>query len=206
MSDKLDKNRNDLKNTADEQQRLERFKKAVFDNVSRQAESITKAAESRREDILAQADSEAQSLLQAKKAEADKAQEARAVREISSRQLESKRKVLCYREGVIDRVFDGVKKRLEKFVDSPEYESFLMKSAQLCKEKYPDDRGIIYLSPRDMAYADKLKGFEVRQRDTIELGGLLAVYEAMGIAIDRTFDSALEEQRGAFTQKAELKQ
>ncbi|WP_295207453.1 V-type ATP synthase subunit E [Ruminococcus sp.] len=201
---------NEKTNDINGAQKLERFKKAVFDNVNRQAKAITDEAESRREDILAQAQVEAQSLAESKKAQADKSEEARAVREISSRKLESKRKVLCYRENVIDRVFDGVKTRLADFVKSGDYEQYLVKSAELCRERYPESKGIIYLAPRDMAYAKKLENanaglFEVRERDTIELGGLLAVYEDMGIALDRTFDSAFEEQRGDFTKKTILR-
>ena len=55
-----------------------------------------------------------------------------------------------------------------------------------------------------MKYASDLADFEVKSRDSIELGGMLMVYEDMGIALDYTFDSAFEEQRSAFTEKAEL--
>ena len=55
-----------------------------------------------------------------------------------------------------------------------------------------------------MTFAPELAGFEVKSRDSIELGGVLAVYDDMGIALDYTFDSAFEQQRSAFTEKAEL--
>ena len=158
--------------------KLERFKQAVFEDAEKQAKLITESADKQRENELAQAKIEAQSLADSKKAAADKTEEARAIREISSKQLEAKRNVLCHREKLIDSVFDNVKSRIATFV--------------------------IYLSPEDMKYASDLADFEVKSRDSIELGGMLMVYEDIGIALDYTFDSAFEGQRSAFTEKAEL--
>ena len=169
--------------------KLERFKQAVFEDAEKQAKLITESADKQRENELAQAKIEAQSLADSKKAATDKTEEARAVREISSKQLEAKRNVLCHREKLIDSVFDNVKSRLATFK---------------CKQTYPEHKGVIYLSPEDMKYASDLADFEVKSRDSIELGGMLMVYEDIGIALDYTFDSAFEGQRSAFTEKAEL--
>ena len=184
--------------------KLERFKQAVFEDAEKQAKLITEAADKQRETELAQAKIEAQSLADSKKAAADKTEEARAVREISSKQLEAKRNVLCHREKLIDSVFDSVKNRLAAFKASGEYELWLKEKAEKCKQTYPEHKGVLYLSPEDMTFAPELAGFEVKSRDSIELGGVLAVYDDMGIALDYTFDSAFEQQRSAFTEKAEL--
>lgn len=184
--------------------KLERFKQAVFEDAEKQAKLITEAADKQRETELAQAKIEAQSLADSKKAAADKTEEARAVREISSKQLEAKRNVLCHREKLIDSVFDSVKNRLAAFKASGEYKLWLKEKAEKCKQTYPEHKGVLYLSPKDMTFAPELAGFEVKSRDSIELGGVLAVYDDMGIALDYTFDSAFEQQRSAFTEKAEL--
>ena len=184
--------------------KLERFKQAVFEDAEKQAKLITEAADKQRETELAQAKIEAQSLADSKKAAADKNEEARAVREISSKQLEAKRGVLCHREKLIDSVFDSVKNRLAAFKASGEYKLWLKEKAEKCKQTYPEHKGVLYLSPEDMTFAPELSGFEVKSRDSIELGGVLAVYDDMGIALDYTFDSAFEQQRSAFTEKAEL--
>ena len=184
--------------------KLERFKQAVFEDAEMQAKLITEAADKQRETELAQAKIEAQSLADSKKAAADKTEEARAVREISSKQLEAKRNVLCHREKLIDIVFDSVKNRLAAFKASGEYKLWLKEKAEKCKQTYPEHKGVLYLSPEDMTFAPELAGFEVKSRDSIELGGVLAVYDDMGIALDYTFDSAFEQQRSAFTEKAEL--
>lgn len=184
--------------------KLERFKQAVFEDAEKQAKLITDAADRQRETELAQAKIEAQSLADSKKAAADKNEEARAVRGISSKQLEAKRNVLCHREKLIDSVFDSVKNRLAAFKASGEYKLWLKEKAEKCKQTYPEHKGVLYLSPEDMTFAPELAGFEVKSRDSIELGGVLAVYDDMGIALDYTFDSAFEQQRSAFTEKAEL--
>ena len=180
--------------------KLERFKQAVFEDAEKQAKLITESADKQRENELAQAKIEAQSLADSKKAAADKTEEARAIREISSKQLEAKRNVLCHREKLID----NVKSRLATFKASRDYQSWLKEKAEKCKQTYPEHKGVIYLSPEDMKYASDLADFEVKSRDSIELGGMLMVYEDMGIALDYTFDSAFEGQRSAFTEKAEL--
>lgn len=184
--------------------KLERFKQAVFEDAEKQAKLITESADKQRENELAQAKIEAQNLTDSKKASTDKTEEARAIREISSKQLEAKRKVLCHREKLIDSVFDNVKSRLATFKASRDYKSWLKEKAEKCKQTYPEHKGVIFLSPEDMKYASDLADFEVKSRDSIELGGMLMVYEDMGIALDYTFDSAFEGQRSAFTEKAEL--
>ena len=136
--------------------KLERFKQAVFEDAEKQAKLITEAADKQRENELAQAKIEAQSLADSKKAAADKTEEARAVREISSKQLEAKRNVLCHREKLIDSVFDNVKSRLATFKASRDYNSWLKEKAEKCKQTYPEHKGIIYLSPEDMKYASDL--------------------------------------------------
>lgn len=156
--------------------KLERFKQAVFEDAEKQAKLITESADKQRENELAQAKIEAQSLADSKKAAADKTEEARAIREISSKQLEAKRNVLCHREKLIDSVFDNVKSRLATFKASRDYKSWLKEKAEKCKQTYPEHKGVIYLSPEDMKYASDLADFEVKSRDSIELGGMLMVY------------------------------
>lgn len=112
--------------------------------------------------------------------------------------------MLCHREKLIDSVFDNVKSRLATFKASRDYKSWLKEKAEKCKQTYPEHKGVIYLSPEDMKYASDLADFEVKSRDSIELGGMLMVYEDMGIALDYTFDSAFEGQRSAFTEKPSL--
>ena len=112
--------------------KLERFKQAVFEDAEKQAKLITEAADKQREAELAQAKIEAQSLEDSKKAAADKTEEARAVREISSKQLEAKRNVLCHREKLIDSLFSNVKSRLAAFKASGDYKSWLKEKAEKC--------------------------------------------------------------------------
>ncbi len=185
--------------------KLERFKQAVFEDAEKQAKLITESADKQRENELCSGENRSTKPCRLKKAAADKTEEARAIREISSKQLEAKkRNVLCHREKLIDSVFDNVKSRLATFKASRDYKSWLKEKAEKCKQTYPEHKGVIYLSPEDMKYASDLADFEVKSRDSIELGGMLMVYEDMGIALDYTFDSAFEGQRSAFTEKAEL--
>lgn len=122
--------------------KLERFKQAVFEDAEKQAKLITESADKQRENELAQAKIEAQSLADSKKAAADKTEEARAIREISSKQLEAKRNVLCHREKLIDSVFDNVKSRLATFKASRDYKSWLKKKPKNANRPIPSIRAL----------------------------------------------------------------
>ena len=62
--------------------------------------------------------------------------------------------------------------------------------------------GIIYLAPADMQYADLLKGSsgaQVCEDDSIQLGGLSITAKDSKCIMDKTLDTAFDEQRKAFS-------
>ena len=187
-----------------ETEKLERFRQAVFDEADQKAREITEAAELEYKNRLDEAQSTAAESEQNAKKEADRAMQDKQLREISAQRIGSQRNVLIHREELIERVFSNVREKLAAFRKSADYKAYLKQKAALAWSEYPEFKGTAYLSPEDMKYADVFDSFEVRERDGIELGGVLIVYDAQGIALDHTFDSAFEEQRALFSNRSEL--
>ena len=190
--------------TLNENERLERFRQAVFDEADALAAEISGSAEQEYEQRLRKAEADARENAEHTKKETDRLLQEKQLREISSQRLGSQRNVLSHREELIDRVFDAVREKLAKFRQSEDYKTYLSRKAESARKSCPDSKGTAFVSPEDMQYAELFKGFEVKERDSIELGGVLFVYDDKGIALDYTLDSAVEEQRACFSQHSEL--
>lgn len=112
---------------------------------------------------------------------------------------------LRHREELSNKIFSDIEKKLSEFTSSEKYGDYLFRIAEV--EKLSGG-GEIAVSPRDKAYGEKLGekyGFEVRLDESIELGGLMIINKEQGIIIDKTFDSALEEQKKAFSSRYSFK-
>lgn len=187
-----------------ETEKLDKFKKAVYGEAGQQADEILKAAYEERDSRLARARANAENFQNTKFSEIDREFEEKKVKEISSESLRVKRNVLIRREQIIGRVFDNVRERLESFIQTPDYEKLMCRRVKECADKYPDEKGTVYITARDKALADKLTAggrYTVKVGEKVDTGGMLIILENIGIAIDYTFDSALSEQRDNFVSR-----
>lgn len=190
-----------------ESEKLDKFKKAIFADASAQADKIISAAQQESGERIAQAEIEAESWLKAEKEQTDREYAAAAVREVSSGSLESQRNVLLSRERIIDKVFANVREELAEFMKTPEYAKMLTGKVRECADAYPDEKGVVYVSYNDEGLSAQLSlggRFEVRVSDTIEIGGVMVVFEESNLAVDCTLDSAFMQQREGFAGKAGL--
>lgn len=112
---------------------------------------------------------------------------------------------LRHREELSGRIFRGVEEKITGFRTSGKYGEYLtgIISAQKLSEN-----AVIAVSPEDEKYSKALSdksGHEVITDDSIELGGLMIIDREQGLIIDRTFDSALEEQKKTFSSRYSFK-
>ena len=187
-----------------ETQRLERFENAVFADADRQAKQIADETQEEIAQMIKAAKDNAKMLEEHEIKNFEAAENERMLREISAQKIICQRAVLEHREELITRVFDTVKQRLAQFRASGEYKSCLKKQAEAAKKEYPGMSAAAYVAPEDMKYADALEGFEVRERDSIELGGVFFVFDEKSLVLDMTFDQAFEDQRAEFAKRKEL--
>lgn len=191
----------------DQTQKLEKFKQAVFDEAAQKADEIIRETEAQCAEALEKARAEAEGLIAESKARAEKERREAAQRAGSAGRLESRRNILTAREQVIDRVFDGIRKKLMAFRQTADYEKLLVKRVTECAELYPDKKGEVRLAPTDMKYAEKLTcggRFEVSESAGILLGGVIVVFPEDNLALDCTFDNEYQKQRSGFAGKVGL--
>ena len=186
-----------------ETQRLERFENAVFADADRQAKQIADETQEEIAQMIKAAKNNEKMLEEHEIKNFEAAENERMLREISAQKIICQRAVLEHREELITRVFDTVKQRLAQFRASGEYKSCLKKQ-EAAKKEYPGMSATAYVAPEDMKYAAALEGFEVRERDSIELGGVFFVFDQKSLVLDMTFDQAFEDQRAEFAKRKEL--
>lgn len=137
--------------------------------------------------------------------ERDEAAEIRqkAARGIAQQENRQRRELLLRREEITRRVFDQVKNRLNDYVKSPEYPQFLEKTAKDLAGKCPAAGSVVLLRHDDLSMAKKLGGYfggqvQVIEDETIKLGGIRVMNEALGLFLDESLDSRLEDQKSWF--------
>lgn len=185
-------------------EKLKVFIDAVNDEIDVEVSRILADAEERKKAVLAEAESFAADETGKKLGSVPFKNNRQYLRDVSKAELNMKKAVIEHRDELADRVFDTVEKRLAEFREDQKYVNLLVKNLLLM---HVSDGSEIFLSPDDMKYADTLKkaipscNAEFSPDDKIRLGGLLVYNSEKGIISDKTFDSAVEEQRRVFTGK-----
>lgn len=133
----------------------------------------------------------------------------KSVREIESKyrrmlalkQQQLKSDSLRQREVLAESIFESVKKQICLFTDSEKYQNYLI---SLVKNEDVKKNSVIMISEKDMKYSEILNSMfkcKVELDTEIEIGGITIVDNDNGIVIDKTLDSAFEEQRKSFSSR-----
>ena len=182
-----------------QQEKLDRFVNSVNGEVDVQISGMLREAEKEGEAIKSSAKDDALKASYDRIQKAVKDTEAQYKRMIAQAEQEHHRSLLSHREALVEKIFDNIRKRLGQFRQSEDYPAYLQK--QLRDVKLSAD-SIIYLAPADMQYADLLKGSsgaQVCEDDSIQLGGLSITAKDSKCIMDKTLDTAFDEQRKAFS-------
>lgn len=117
-------------------------------------------------------------------------------REISVKNVESRKTVVSEREHYTDSVFGEVKKKLSVYKKTEAYVRYL-EQAIISAEKSLGELTQIYVSRPDVEIVKSIaKDINVKQDLRIILGGLIA--ESDGLTVDFTFDKKLRLEREKF--------
>ena len=182
-----------------QQEKLDRFVNSVNGEVDVQISGMLREAEKEGEAIKSSAKDDALKASYDRIQKAVKDTEAQYKRMIAQAEQEHHRSLLSHREALVEKIFDNIRKRLVQFRQNEDYPAYLQK--QLRDVKLSAD-SIIYLAPADMQYADLLKGSsgaQVCEDDSIQLGGLSITAKDSKCIMDKTLDTAFDEQRKAFS-------
>jgi vacuolar-type H+-ATPase subunit E/Vma4 len=180
--------------------KLARFIGAVNDEIDDKVAVIMKNAEDEREKIISEAEEEAENAATKLYDTSLKRIQNKFTRETSQSEFAGKREILIHREKLTEQLFDEVGKRLQTVRNSPEYIDILLKKLLVTTT---ENGAEILLAPDDMKYVDTLKKaikkeVTFKAEETIEKGGFSVFNKSAGTIIDKTFDSALEEQKQMF--------
>lgn len=176
--------------------KLDKFKNAVFSDAKSQADEIIRISEEKSKDDIDKALNDANEMVKRETAKIDEEVDRKIKFALSKNLLESKSRVIEKRQELIDNIFAGVKKQLEDFSNTDKYTDFILEKIKSAEKQYPNQKGIIYLRSKDMKFKDKFSSdkFSVRERESMELGGVMIAFESIGIILDNTFENALKIQ------------
>lgn len=117
-------------------------------------------------------------------------------REISVKNVESRKTVVSERDHYTDSIFGEVKKKLNAYKKTDSYVQYLKQSVASAKEVLGDLTHIYVARPDVDIVKSIVDDVSVRQDLRIILGGLIA--ESDGLTVDYTFDKKLRQERDKF--------
>lgn len=132
------------------------------------------------------------------------AHEMRFKKELSRCEFETTKAVRAYRKELIDGLFEEIRGELAKYSESEAYDGYLKRVIAKAEIELGGDITIL-AAAKDVDRVKKLTKHEVRVDGNIALGGISALCRDKGLFADYTLDSALADERAAFTDKEELR-
>ena len=177
------------------------------DKLSKFNSAINHYAESQREKILKDiADYQARELEETAnnaKIEADRLlvkelaeMRDRIMREMSHREMDSRRELLTKRQEISEKVFERAEKALIEYTQKANIAKVLTEPGTVVYVKSGDEK---YKAQIEKAFGDTVT---IAVDDKIKIGGLRAENVAMRLAADETLDSILASKRGWFEENS----
>ena len=184
--------------------KLDRFTAAILSEAAEEAEQTLETVKKKHD--AAYSDAEKKIALEAYHYVHDEASRIRVEsgRRVSRHMLDNKKTLYLRRGEIAAEVFEGVRARIEKFTQTPAYFNRL---EELCRESMDilggaDDAKVL-LRGEDADFARELaENFPAVRfgEGEFSLGGLMAASESLGLFIDSTYDTAMEELSGHFAE------
>ena len=125
--------------------------------------------------------------------------------EIARAQLGIREKVSELSEELKAKLFTEVRDKLERYMDTREYQDYLVAEIRKAKQFAGDEEVLIYIDPAD---SGKLNSLASMTNTTVEVskygfgGGIRALIRARNILIDQSFETKLKEAEEAFVFKS----
>lgn len=177
-------------------------------------EEIERLASLEEEKILAEAKKLEEEAYNQIKAEAKKDAEdllSRELAEISSNasveasfsQEEKTKRLVEKRDEYVANIFSEAKDKLVAFVNSKDYQAYLVKHMEEIGKQYQMDNSTLLLRNDDLKFKDELiKAYgialDVEVNDKIEIGGFIIENKATNVVVDESLDFALQNQKDWF--------
>jgi vacuolar-type H+-ATPase subunit E/Vma4 len=119
-------------------------------------------------------------------------------RELSKKQLETRRRLTLTTDRIYEDLFARVGEMLEAYKKTPAYKAALLKDIAKAREAFLDQPLTIFIDKSDEHLLDALSqesGLSVRLAEESIVGGILALVTDKNILMDLSFASRLKEAR-----------
>ncbi|WP_405357470.1 V-type ATP synthase subunit E [Ruminococcus sp.] len=131
------------------------------------------------------------------------------VNDLAKKELALRNELFYERQTLADKVFDEARQKLVAFTKTDDYNRFLGRSLAEIKVKCGTARCDIAIAPTDEdkrgLIADVFPDARITADPHIQIGGVKANCPELGILMDDTLDSRLEEQRRWFIETCSMK-
>ena len=193
-----------------EQDKLSKFRGAVFSNIEKQIQEIEAETEELKKASLAQTENEqlnnAYAYIQNNVAKIKNENKLL----IAKKELALKQDVLLKREEYRGRLLDNIRSRLLEFVASADYKPYILEKLKNINGSYQLAGSIIRYKTGDTWFEQEAKqmipseGCKFEADSTIQIGGFVIRNDQSGFVIDETFEAKLQEQMPYFNQNCRI--
>jgi V/A-type H+-transporting ATPase subunit E len=120
-------------------------------------------------------------------------------KEISTSEIEARMQLLKLKESYVERVFEEAKKRLQAFVETPEYRHLMLDGLHALSKSIT--AGELIMNDGDIkklgeAAIRKAAGVDVEiNRHQVGIGGFIIISKDKKMSVDRTIDSMLNQEK-----------
>lgn len=128
-------------------------------------------------------------------------------REMAVKEMELKQEVLEKRRKITEDVFRRAAEKLKEFTQTERYADFLKKAAGQFASTLREPGAVIFLKPGDEKHEEAIReSFGLpctfQTLETIRIGGIRARNDGMGLSVDGTLDTLLENQKEWFEEQS----
>jgi len=130
-------------------------------------------------------------------------------RELSKAENASRKSVFEKRQEIENKVFERAAQKLLDYTKTDKYIKKLLESAKAISDKLTADDVVLYICDRDMKFKDKIisafgKKCDIQVSNEIKIGGIMGISRKIGLLIDETLDTKLENQKEWFCENSGL--
>lgn len=181
-------------------EKIARFEEAINKESEAKAKAVLSAAENRAREAVSSADDVYLEKVYNFVSTETKNIKRKYAKLVSQKEFEASKSVFAHRSQAVEAFFEDMAKEISDFAKTPEYQQDLANLlSEIEKENGFASDTVAYVKAEDAEAVKKLyPSLNVKADKKIKLGGVTVFYPNKSLYIDKTFDSAFEQQKDEF--------
>lgn len=191
----------------DQNEKLQRFTEAVMRDAARESNALRRQLHEKRTAALEKAHTEGRETSRAYYDKEAGRIRSEAGREVSRHLMDIKRQVYLRRKEITGEVIDKVRDRVSAFTSAPDYPAHLEQLLQAAMKQLPGATSVrLLLREEDLSLGERLSAVIAPVSveycaGTFSLGGLVLHCPELGLRLDCSFDTRLEDLSAHFAEQ-----